>query len=606
MSYWRNEEQTQVEQFQTSISSVNGLSYSPSQRIDFEIPSTVKYLDGKSCYINLDVKLKLPSGGNPTKLVLDPVLGGNCLIKNLRIYSNNGNRVLLEEIVDYNTKLRMEYDYNSDDSLRGLRAVKEGSLTANPENRCTLGCTVSNCVDTNTNPYFKTVEGDQTTTDTWDDDAYLTAKCCINLHSGIFTKSSQIFPNLLTGLYIECDLEDAKYCIHQLDSAIRTRRAYHNPVFHGITAGGGDWDADGVTAATEVFFTADNNITSVKNLPFCIGERIAFCNGSNVSENAWLSSASAGAETTAVNPVITSISLDAGGLIKVGLNASGIYNGSTAGHFGKKIVKDEWIAYSAAIDTANSIASTTLTATSSYDASYEVSNVEFVIQQVELSSEDENRMMKNIRSGGMIEFDILSCTNYKHSLLKENRQATVNLPLNNSKAKALGVVATDSTVYTSAQTTGAIGTYVQEQDANYDDYGQDTILRSNSTKLTGCIDHLTTFQMLIEDKLTPSRPVNVSRINLGRSISAQQLTELDKFLNQSRIVPRSFQEYNRNFVIPRSYVLQDGVMDLRNMTNQLQLVYNESTAPAVNKMLMCFVYHIRTIQISGANISVEL
>ena len=606
MSYWRNEEQTQVEQFQTSISSVNGLSYSPNQRIDFEIPSTVKYLDGKSCYINLDVKIKLPSGGNPTKLVLDPVLGGNCLIKNLRIYSNNGNRVLLEEIVDYNTKLRMEYDYNSDDSLRGLRAVKEGSLTANPENRCTLGCTVSNCVDTNTNPYFKTVEGDQTTSDPWDDDSYLTAKCCINLHSGIFSKSNQIFPNLLTGLYIECDLEDAKYCIHQLDSAIRTRRAYHNPVFHGITAGGGDWAADGVTKATEIFFTADNNITSVKNLPFCIGERIAFCNGSNVSENAWLSSASAGAETTAVNPVIKSISLDSGGLIKVGLNASGIYNGSTAGHFGKKIVKDEFIAYSAAIDTANSIASTTLTATSSYDASYEVSNIEFVIQQVELSSEDENRMMKNIRSGGMIEFDILSCTNYKHSLLKENRQATVNLPLNNSKAKALGVVATDSTVYTSAQTTGAIGTYIQEQDANYDDYAQDTILRSNSTKLTGCIDHLTTFQMLIEDKLTPSRPVNVSRINLGRSISAQQLTELDKFLNQSRIVPRSFQEYNRNFVIPRSYVLQDGVMDLRNMTNQLQLVYNESTAPAVNKMLMCFVYHIRTIQISGANISVEL
>ena len=110
MSYWRNEEQTQINQFQTSVSSVNGLSYSPGQRIDFEIPSNVKYIDGKSCYINFDVKLSLPSGGNPTKLVLDSVLGGNCLIKNLRIYSNNGERVLLEEIVDYNTKLRMEYD----------------------------------------------------------------------------------------------------------------------------------------------------------------------------------------------------------------------------------------------------------------------------------------------------------------------------------------------------------------------------------------------------------------------------------------------------------------------------------------------------------------
>jgi hypothetical protein len=604
MSYWKNEEKSQVNQFQTSISSVNGLSYNAGQRVDFEIPSSVKYIDGKSCYINLDVKLGL--GDTLTKLVLDPVLGANCLIKNLRIFSNNGNRVLLEEIVDYNTKLRMEYDYNSDDSLRGLRAMKEGSLYANPENRCTLGCTTSNCVDTNSNPYFKTKIGNQIAADVWSNDDFLTAKCCINLHSGIFTKSQKIFPCLLTGgLYIEIDLEDAKFCIHQLDSAIRTRRAYHNPVFHGVNAAGGNWAANGTTATKEVFFKADNNITSVKNLPFCVGEKLAFCNGSNIDENAWLSSASGGAETTAINPVIDSITLDGGGLIKVGFSAS-VYNGSVAGHVGKNIVAGEFIAYSAAIDTANSIASTTLTAKSTYEASYVVSNIEFVLQQVELSSEDENTMLKNIREGGTIEFDILSCTNYKHSLLKENRQATVNLPLNNSKAKALAVIATDSTVYSSAQTIGAIGTYIQEKDANYATYAQDTVLHSNSTKLTGCIDFCTTFQMLVADKLTPSRPVNVSRINLGRSISAQQLTELDKMLNQSKITPRSFQEYNRNFIIPRSYVLQDGVMDLRNMTNQLQLVYNEATAPTVNKMLMCLVYHIRTIQIKGASINVVL
>ena len=604
MSYWKNEEKSQVNQFQTSISSVNGLSYNAGQRVDFEIPSSVKYIDGKSCYINLDVKLSL--GATVTKLVLDPVLGGNCLIKNLRIYSNNGARVLLEEIVDYNTKLRMEYDYNSDDSLRGLRAMKEGSLYANPENRCTLGCTTSNCVDTNSNPYFKTKSGNQIAADVWTDADFLTAKCCINLHSGIFSKSNKIFPCLLTGgLYIEIDLEDAKFCVHQLDSAIRTRRAYHNPVFHGIGAAGGNWAANGTTATKEVFFKADNNITSVKNLPFCVGEKLAFCNGSNIDENAWLSSASAGAETTAINPVIDSITLDGGGLIKVGFSAS-VYNGSVAGHVGKNIVADEFVAYSAAIDSANSIASTTLTATSTYEASYVVSNIEFVLQQVELSSEDEQTMLKNIREGGVIEFDILSCTNYKHSLLKENRQATINLPLNNSKAKALAVIATDSTVYSSAQTIGAIGTYIQEKDANYATYAQDTVLHSNSTKLTGCIDHLSTFQMLINDKLTPSRPVNVSRINLGRSISAQQLTELDKMLNQSKITPRSFQEYNRNFIIPRSYVLQDGVMDLRNMTNQLQLVYNEATQPTVNKMLMCLLYHIRTIQIKGSSINVVL
>jgi hypothetical protein len=137
-------------------------------------------------------------------------------------------------------------------------------------------------------------------------------------------------------------------------------------------------------------------------------------------------------------------------------------------------------------------------------------------------------------------------------------------------------------------------------------------LQSCRTGLVGVIDNLTSYQWVIDDKLTPSRPVVVSKINGGKSISAQHLIELEKGLNQSRIVARSFCDYNRNFVISRGYAINNGVANLNNKTNQLQLLYNESTVAGVdepplhNKLLMCFVYHLRRISIKGDSVTVTV
>jgi len=128
----------------------------------------------------------------------------------------------------------------------------------------------------------------------------------------------------------------------------------------------------------------------------------------------------------------------------------------------------------------------------------------------------------------------------------------------------------------------------------------------------GVIDKLSSYQFMIDDKLVPSRPIDVSKINGGKSISAQPLIELEKALNQAKIVPRSFCDYNRNFCIGRAYALNDGVMNLNNKTNQLQLFYNESTvagvdeAPTKDKLLMCFIYHVRRISVKGDSVTVTL
>ena len=114
------------------------------------------------------------------------------------------------------------------------------------------------------------------------------------------------------------------------------------------------------------------------------------------------------------------------------------------------------------------------------------------------------------------------------------------------------------------------------------------------------------------NRLTPQRPIDVSKINGAKSISAQPLIELEKSLNQAKIVARSFCDFNRNFVVSRAYALNDGVMDLNNKSNQLQLVYNERTVagvdepPTKDKLFLCFVYHLRRISIKGDSVSVTL
>ena len=86
--YWRNDDKIKVSQTQVAITSTNGRSYTGTagqsgRRVDFEIPSTVKFMDGKNSYLNFDVKLAI--GAIPTRLQLDPTIGGQSLIKNIRI-----------------------------------------------------------------------------------------------------------------------------------------------------------------------------------------------------------------------------------------------------------------------------------------------------------------------------------------------------------------------------------------------------------------------------------------------------------------------------------------------------------------------------------------
>jgi hypothetical protein len=209
----------------------------------------------------------------------------------------------------------------------------------------------------------------------------------------------------------------------------------------------------------------------------------------------------------------------------------------------------------------------------SYAATCEFSNMEIVAQQVSVDPRYEAGMMRKMREGGSIEIDIPSVTNYKHSLLASNRNATINLAVSNTRVKSMICMPTDANVLNTAALIGGTSDCYEEETSTMD--GRLHSIRSGQV---GIIDELTQYQMVVDDKLVPSRPIVVSKINKGVSIAAQPLIELEKALNQAGIVPRSFVDYNRNFLIGRAYALNDGVANLNNKSNQLQLLYNETTA----------------------------
>jgi len=600
-SYWSNEDKIKISQTQISIPSSNGQSYtttagSDGARVDFVIPPNTKFFDGKNSYLQYEIKLALGAGADPTRLILDPTIGGQSVIKNLRVLTSSG--VEIETIADYNAMVQVKYSYNSDDSMRKMRSLKEGSLIHAVANRSTRGVSISNANDLDSNPYFLPQPAPPAGRDFGNAD-FLFAKVCLPLHCGVFAGSSKIFPNMLVGgLRVEVDLEDPAKIIKQLDSVNRNRRMKLNPSFHGINAAGDDL-GQGATNRTEIFLAKNNNMLSVAACPFVKGERINFCKDNDPNAQTLITTNDG---ATAASPTITDIELDGSGHIKLTTTAFRNIAGGTG-----QVVNKDFIVYSASIDrkATNVGGAESQLAITSYPTSYTIRDMQLVVQQVGIDPRYEAGMVQKMRDGGSVELDIHSVTNYKHSLLASNRNATIDMPLSNTRAKSVIVVPTDATTYNTAQLQGAFDTYSEERSANMD--GR---LASAKSGQVGIIDQLSSYQFVIDTKLVPSRPVVTSKINGGISIAAQPLIESEKALNQAKITPRSFVDFNRNFIIGRAFALNDGVANLNNKMNQLQLFYNERSVagvdrpPVKQKLLMAFCFHIRRLSIKGSSVQI--
>ena len=575
-SYWKVTDEMRIGQKYISIPSENGLEYSPEQKIQIYVGPDTKYMDGHDSYLEFDFKIALGNASSrPTRLQLDQ-MGGNSLIKNIRIYDGTRGQ-LLEEIESYSSLCSVRYDYDADDSIRNYRALREGAGVHTPDNRGTVGTSKSLMANTITNPYFKKTSGNQTAT--FSDSNFLTAKLTIPLHTGIFAQNEHIFPiMMMNGLYIEIDTPPAAEVLKQLDSVVKDRRTSLNPFFHSLN-GSLDAPDDWVNgSSSDTFYVSQfNNLSGsdrVDKFPFVVGEIIGFVKDTNNSST----------NNLAADAVISEINASSNGLIEVKLTASRNNNGSS-------IESDDFVLYSRSVSAATS-----------YNATYTISNVNLIVSQVMLDPGYERGMLQKVREGKAIEIDILSATNYKNSILASDRQTVFQVYANNSRAKSLLVIPQDSSVYTIQNSATGTGTY-QILSTNDPD---DTALNSNRPAITGICDELQNYQYQIDSRLVPSRPIDVSKIATKKSIDAFHLYELEKCLDNAGIVPRSFRAYQENFVFGRGFAINSGAMDLRGKDLAVILKYTGPTAPTKPKLFNSFVVHVRRLMIRDSGVSVVL
>jgi hypothetical protein len=590
-------DQIPISQKSVRIPAENGTNYIANQEIRLRIDPSVRFFLPTECYLEANIKvipqtyttdpLANPTLSTPTKLSLDAETGFQSLIRRVTIRDSNGT--VLEEIDSYNTMVSVMYDYQTNQSLRGKRALTEGSSCEFPDSRGTSGTTRSVANNTKNNVYWRTpasVVG--VLGASWTADDFVDAKVCIPLHTGIMS-NSKIFPNMLmgqNGITITILLEDNSRAFRQLDGAMRFRRLPLNPRFRGRTLAGGSVGQNG--SFNQVYFHTDNCIHSTPQaLPFAIGERLGFQR--LVTGNASL----VVFQNASGEPVIKEIEME-GGYVRVTLNASVEVLGKGMDGLDVRPASQKIYAYSRSVSDATT-----------YEPTYLVSNVNLIVQSVSAGEQYEREMFRKMKEGGTINYDFLSTTCYKHSQLASDRVANIRLPINNTRCKSLLCVPTDATNYSTKQTLNASETYnlIATEESVASDC-PDFYLRSNRPGLEGITDGIIDFQFLYDQRLQPNRRVSCVKTANSKSIDAQHLILLDQALSQAGITGHSFQRFNQNFILGKPLALGDGVYDGRNKDFSLQVNYADTSVK--NKLWCCYVHHIRRLVISGDSVRLEV
>lgn len=585
MSFWTAEDKIPISQTKVAIPAEHGLQYSPGQKCEFHLPAGVGFFQPKESYLNLSVKIKKDPTNDPTRLQLDAETGLQVLLRDVRVYSGGAGRQLLEEYQNYNILTALKYDYESNDTLKAKRSLTEGTTVYSELARNDHGLEKSDQNNLEQNPYFKPMDASASYSTAFTDDEYLTVKGLLPLNTGIFT-NDKIFPIAMTeGLIVEIIFEDARRVFRTLDTTNQYRHLASNPFFHSTNGSNSAPDEPSAANASKFqeFYVRRDNCqgwgANVNSFPFAIGESVRFINASTGVDNPSIADG-------VTDPKIARIEYVAGTTNALKVRLSGSYRPTA-------VLNQEHVLYSRSV----------LDATT-YNPTYTITNAEFVLQQVEMPPGYTNKLGQMMKAGGAMNYDFMSATNYKISQLKSERVANLRLPLNQSRAKSILCIPTDASASGTKELLEAKYTYTThyglESDASTRPWNKNN---SQRTGLVGCIDQLSSYQLFYDGKLNPNRKVFTNKLSTKNSIDSQPLIELEKALKMGGIMPFSFKKFRENFCIGRALSLQNGVYDTRGTDFALQVDYQESTAPSVDKLWNCWCVHLRRIVISGSAIA---
>lgn len=191
--------------------------YSEEQKVQFEIPPDIGYIDGKQSYLYMEVEntstLKNTSTGaaqdsKHVPVMLQPHLGASALVRRLQLTSKNG--VELEDIDGYNTYVGLLNAYTHDRDEYQAMSLVEGVTghSARKDNRSVLNPAVH---------YFSpSPDVEKTKGEAIGGNVAVTASFCMPIHLGLFSglgdsEEKQAYPNLpIGGSILNVYLEQAK------------------------------------------------------------------------------------------------------------------------------------------------------------------------------------------------------------------------------------------------------------------------------------------------------------------------------------------------------------------------------------------------------------
>eukprot|EP01047_Picozoa_sp_COSAG01_P027818 COSAG01_NODE_1849_length_9064_cov_212.400446_4_plen_530_part_00 len=391
MSFWQSDSRTPYGQTSLSIVAENGKQFTQNSKVVIVVQPDVSFFQPSESYLSLRVRVDHPPT-LPTKLQLDSIMGGQSLIRNIRILTGTGT--LIEEIQDYNLLANIITSYDTDDNIKNKRSLTEGSTIHNPS------CAI-NAIETfnspfnsaNHNPYFSSPSNGQSEQQ-W-------VRLQLPLHTGIF-RSKKIFPVIMTsGLRIEIMLEEAKKIIKNLATTVISQQV---PRLGTAIA------KDDAGKAAFVDLATSNHITTVESCPFKVGEEIEVVDADGT--------------TNPESPgEITGIAIHTG-KVRLTFAAEKTYTNDHAVH--------------------TSLVRSKATTGAAFNATYTVDEVELVLQKIQVPPNNVNAMMKAMKEQGVMTYDFLTFQNYKFSQLAGITQSTMNLNLNNSEIKSILSVAVDT------------------------------------------------------------------------------------------------------------------------------------------------------------------
>jgi hypothetical protein len=556
-----------------AIPSQNGLSYNAQKLIEFYIPPNVDAFKPKNSYLQFDFQITQDASASNTRLQLDELIGGQVLIDTIRIHSGDKSE-LLEEIRHYPVHVATKYAYHSNPTLKDLRALNEGAGIWTPDTRGTRGTSKSILTNHKFSPYYQAVTSSTTNT-SFTNSLYHKCKLKLPLHTGLFQNEKVVPVGLMNGLFVTILTSENKRVFRQLDSVSYERRIPLNPIFHSLNASTAAPSTWGNSSASNVFYVKhDNNNWEVPNFPFVVGETFEMA---QVTDR-------------------TKATFDAPAVIK---------ELSTAGTGANKYVKvtlQNAVTPSASLTNAGNWAmySTSVRAATTYNPTYEISNAELVLNQIDMGAQAKAEAQRNMREGKMMVYDFLSAQVYNYSQLKGDRVANIGIPANHQRARSIICVPTDASVYSTRDAISGSGTYEIKS-------GTDIALHSTQSGIAGISDRITEYFFFYNGRNQPSLNVNTTKISDNNSIAAIPIIELDKALAQAEMPAMDLSRFSENFCIGRALSLNSGSYDMRGKDCRLNVYYQDTAnAPKKDKLWCSFIYHIRRINIRADSITVEV